>query len=169
MDTKLIKKDDHYFLEVEPYTLSTLQKHTIIANTFAKPKGDILQLSLKNCQAIESGYDLVELFDKVDNRIDYHEFDFTSFRLGAEAILELMGDNVFNWLEKKGYLSDDKDILKEEYNYQTEWEVEIEMEFNPINHASGLQPTGNKLMDISISQNYKPKLDADGCLILKRK
>jgi hypothetical protein len=34
---------------------------------------------------------------------------------------------------------------------------ECEMIFKPINHASGLEPTGHPLMDKSILENYKPK------------
>jgi hypothetical protein len=51
----------------------------------------------------------------------------------------------------------------------TEIKVEIEMELHPTNHASGLELTGNKLMDVAILENYQPKLDSDGCLILKKK
>jgi hypothetical protein len=34
---------------------------------------------------------------------------------------------------------------------------ECQMEFNGVNHAQGLQPTGHPLMDVAIMQNYKPK------------
>ena len=33
-----------------------------------------------------------------------------------------------------------------------------EMELNPVNHAAGLKLTGNLIMDISITQNYTPKI-----------
>jgi len=125
MKAKLIKKDEHYFLEVEPYTLSNLQRHTIIANTFDKPKGHILQLSLKNCQVIERGYGLNEI----------KEIDLS-------------------W--------QDKPILDIEYItrslQQNEWNVEIEIfiEDNLESVSNDWGKLGN------------PKLDADGCLILKR-
>lgn len=35
-------------------------------------------------------YDLDELFNEVDESIDYHEFDFTSFRLGFQKAIELL-------------------------------------------------------------------------------
>ena len=35
-------------------------------------------------------YDLDELFNEIDESIDYHEFDFTSFRLGFQKALELL-------------------------------------------------------------------------------
>ena len=130
MKAKLIKKDDHYFLEVEPYTLSTLQKYTIIANTFDKPKGDILQLSLKNCQAIERDYDLEDLAtnaaDNYDSSGNWH-VAYELYKQGFQKALELM-----------------KHRLVEE----TEWDVEIEMDI--------------------LNEYDKPKLDSDGCLILKR-
>ena len=99
------------------------------------------------------------------------------FKAGFQKALELNADKRFTLKEmtdcwnKALTFQTHKETLGEHIQslQQKEWDVEIEMEFNPINHASGLQLTGNKLMDISISQNYKPKLDADGCLILKRK
>lgn len=134
MKAKLIKKDEHYFLEVEPYTLSNLQRHTIIANTFDKPKGHILQLSLKNCQAIERGYGLNEI----------KEIDLS-------------------W--------QDKPILDIEYITrslkQTEWDVEIVEE--PADLA--FYESGNRFpIDANLPDRfkYKPKLDAENCLILKR-
>ena len=175
MKAKLIKKDDHYFLEVEPYTLSTLQKHTIIANTFDKPKGDILQLSLKNCQAIERGYDLDELADEYcthepKNAKELRDVNLVKlgFRDGFQKALELMGDKKFskgdiayimNMMQIYHGLSFDEAITKFESLQQTEWNVIVEMEesheyemcSNPKDHTSCLIP----------------KLDADGCLILK--
>ena len=114
-----------------------------------------MSLSIKNCQAIENGYDLDELFNKVDESIDYHEFDFTSFRLGIETILELMGDKKFS-----------EDDLMEAYSrgqtnspiqslQQTQWDVEVVM-------VPAMSNNGN------VYYGDIPKLDADGCLTLKR-
>jgi hypothetical protein len=58
--------------------------------------------------------------------------------------------------------------FRESLQQPTEIEVEIEMELHPTNHASGLELTGNKLMDVAILENYQPKLDKNGCLILKK-
>jgi hypothetical protein len=79
-----------------------------------------------------------------------------------------MGDDVFNWLEKKGYLSDDKDILKEEYNHQTEWDVEIEMicPHPEATYVCGIQYGCDE--DGCNHPNKIPLLDTGGCLILKK-
>jgi hypothetical protein len=177
MKAKLIKKDDHYFLEVEPYTLSNLQRHTIIANTFDKPKGHILQLSLKNCQAIERGYDLEELAencaDQYADRFDYNDghgnMEVYSNRDEIEKVytiafqkaLELMGDKKFSEEDIHEAYSlgeaEDRfgfhDFLQQ--NNQTEWDVIVEMEDIQEIHIDGVL-------------TLQPKLDVDSCLILKR-
>ena len=158
MKGKLIKTDVNYILEDD--------KGVVIASTSLK-RVEGLSLSIKNCQAIERGYDLDELADK---HYDIHikrghtkedslqrKIDFI---LGFQKALELMGDNVFNWLEKKGYLSDDKDIIKKEYNHQTEWDVEIKMD----DVWDGLDST----RIFPKEETSFPKLDENNCLILKR-
>ena len=158
-----------------------------------KVVGNMENLSLKNCQAIERGYDLDEhiAFEIQAYIAEKHNQDectgfMDGYEVGFQKALEIRGDKKFSEEELKQSMWDLGDALfnncqneikeDEPQKYidfiiqslqQTEWDVEIVMEFNPINHASGLQPTGNELMDISISQNYKPKLDTDGCLILK--
>jgi hypothetical protein len=185
MKAKLIKKDEHYFLEVEPYTLSTLQRHTLIANTFDKPKGHILQLSIKNCEAIEHGYDLDEL---ARDGVKFHEQDEIHrpnsehlYKKGFQKAIELMGDKKFSedYLKrmcsisfnfyKRNDLSDSE--LEEEWEnwlkntiqssqQPKEIEVEIEMECLDPN-CDGIDKKG-----VCIPGD-KPKLDSQGCLILK--
>lgn len=51
--------------------------------------------------------------------------------------------------------------------------IEVETEFTPINHASGLKLTGHPLMDISIKTNHIPKIinsseHPNGLLIVKK-
>lgn len=106
MKAKLIKKDGHYFLEVEPNTWTPPNRfHSIIANTIDKPKGDVLQLSVKNCQAIERGFDLEELANewvfetnghKWSNNDDTAGDNYASFKAGFQKALELMGDKKFS-------------------------------------------------------------------------
>lgn len=192
MKAKLIKKNEHYFLETQPYTLSNLQRHTIIANTFDKPKGHILQLSLKNCQAIECGYDLEDLAeDMLKSHKDFEGEGFSDYQNGRlngiyegfQKALAILGDKKFNEVDMinfsefvsgkyinqykflrdkslKGFFSTDE-ILKEYQSLQqTEWDVEIDEEMEFI-----FDPA------MGITQGYyldKPKLDTEGCLILKR-
>jgi hypothetical protein len=127
-------------------------------------------LSLKNCQAIERGYDLDELAKKFRNETIMNSSfisDETSFKEGAKAIIELLGD--------KKYTEEDLDravsqgIVKGRLGIdtffqslqKTEWDVEIEME-DLMTFASMPKEGENRVYQ-------QPKLDADGCLILKRK
>jgi hypothetical protein len=160
MKGKLIKTDVNYILEDD--------KGVVIASTSLK-RVEGLSLSLKNCQAIEGGYNLDELVKReyLDG-YDTTELCRTAFKDGFQKALELMGDDVFNWLEKKGYLSDDKDILKEEYNHQTEWDVEIEMicPHPEATYVCGIQYGCDE--DGCNHPNKIPLLDTGGCLILKK-
>ena len=184
MKAKLIKKDGHYFLEVEPNTWTPPNRfHSIIANTLEKTKGDVLQLSLKNCQAIENGYDLDELvsqkylientgtmFMPNTNEVN-NVFRQEGFKAGFQKALELMGDKKFSEQDvRNAYFNGEKDSyvkggqtkdMENEFIQslqQTEWDVEIEM-FTSKNLKSVSNDWG-KLGN--------PNLDENGCLILKR-
>ncbi len=149
MKGKLIKTEVNYLLEGEG--------GVVIASTSLKKEG--MSLSLKNCQAIEFGYDLDELFNKVDESIDYHEFDFTSFRLGIETILELMGDKKFSEEQLREaffHVQNEPtfDVFKQSLQ-QTQWDVEVVM-------VPAMSNNGN------VYYGDIPKLDSEGCLTLKR-
>ena len=128
-------------------------------------------LSLKNCQAIENGYNLDELAkEDADLRFGRKGEEeqwlarCSGVIWGFQKALELIGDKKFSeeqvlnafyagWISKdklypeaqKSY----KGYLKRHVTQQTEWDVEIEMDI--------------------LNEYDKPKLDADGCLILKLK
>ena len=125
------------------------------------------KLSLKNCQAIELGYDLDELIDKYCRGNSKIEDDF--IKEGFQKILEILGDKKFS-----------EDDMKEAYSrgflqqgiksfnsliqslQQTEWEVEIveqclDSTCDVVNKKGECITTG------------KPLLDTEGNLILKRK
>ena len=156
MKGRLIKTDVNYILEDD--------KGVVIASTSLKKEG--LSLSLKNCQAIELGYDLDELgMDYAstiyDGRTELIKFNGSKvdFIKGFQKALELLGDKKFS-----------EDDLMEAYSrgqtnspiqslQQTEWDVEIKMGGYKFNDD------GEK---IGFPSYELPKLDADGCLILKR-
>ena len=158
------------------------------------------KLSLKNCQAIERGYDLDELAktifpDKIFTTDEEHEIPVDGppyqwgFKVGFQKALELMGDKKFSEEDVKNIfaktlenapsmVSHTRMISDEQYRHsvmdelydritkslqQTEWDVEVEIDeekefiFDP---AMGI--TQGHYLD-------KPKLDGDGCLILKIK
>ena len=130
-------------------------------------------LSLKNCQAIELGYDLDELAEeRLKSHITFkNEQDYSKikggFIIGFRTALDCMGDKKFSEVDmnkafRLGHsLQTDITLKKKEYKpsghffeeliqslQQTEWDVEIEMKYHPTFQIV--------------------KLDADGCLILKR-
>lgn len=152
-----MKKDDHYFLEVEPYTLSTLQKYTIIANTFDKPKGDILQLSLKNCQAIERGYDLDELIDNITpkNGTTGNISERIGFVKGFQKALELMGDKKFSEEQMKRIYEKGYSSGRSEFNSRESDKIKYDY----------IQSLQQKEWDVTFNPDEK---DSKDCLILKR-
>lgn len=167
MKVKLVKTVTDNYILVDP-TKEFYGEGYVLGTTVVS---DAPRLSLKNCEAIQRGYDLDELFNKVDESIDYHEFDFTSFRLGFQKVLELMGDKEFSELDmencwksaRQGGL-DGTDVYEDTFEkyiksiQQTDWDVEIET----FQYGIGNDADGRPVIEI------RPKLDADGCLILKR-
>ncbi len=166
MKAKLIKEAGGYDL----YRVDEDGKRV----TFASTQDYKQKLSLKNCQAIERGYDLDELADDFircpeDMRTLSEDREINSFKKGFQKALELMGDKKFSINEVvelcKILISNPFETSGKTYQQltdsyikslqQTEWDVEIEM-------VPALSNNGNAYYgDI-------PKTDADGCLILKR-
>ena len=158
MKRKLIRTIDGYELFTQGF-LKGSTNHGLIESLNIEEGPIRYKLSLKNCQAIERGYDLDELFNKVDEYIDYHEFDFTSFRLGIETILELMGDKKFSEEQLREaffHVQNEPtfDVFKQSLQ-QTQWDVEVVM-------VPAMSNNGN------VYYGDIPKLDAGGCLTLKR-
>lgn len=160
MKAKLVKRSNDRF---DLYSIEDKNQINTIASSFDNPIG---KLSLKNCQAIELGYDLDELISESDTShlalftSDSHELMYDEgFKAGFKKALEILGDKKFSADEIiKAY----NEGWSLNYDYfqslqQTEWDVEI------VNF------TEDDLK--SISEDWgklgKPKLDTDGCLILK--
>jgi hypothetical protein len=169
MKAQLVKRQDRFDL----YNESDGSK---IASTSPNPMG---KLSLKNCEAIENGYDLDELADELTehfNTFDAVKSDIqVGFKAGFQKALELLGNKKFSEdclksmcsisfnFYKRNDLSDSE--LEEEWEnwfkdtlqslQQTEWDVEIEMEWVQSSSILG-------------NPHQIPKLDADGFLVLKR-
>ena len=133
------------------------------------------KLSLKNCQAIERGYDLDELAEKNYPTINLPLTDTTamnslkqdSFKEGFQKALSILGDKKFSEEDmiKCFNASMDKGWVRADFYIQslqqTEWDVEIiEQCLDPT--CDGVNRKGECIT------TGKPKLDADGCLILKR-
>ena len=154
MKAQLVKRQDRFDL----YNESDGSK---IASTLPNPMG---KLSIANCEAIENGYDLDELFDEVDESIDYQEFDFSSFKLGFKKALEILGGKKFSEEDMKKAIHFGASWREQLFNgttktselfeslQQTEWDVEIVMDI-----------CGDKVYAVP-----EPALDENGCLILRR-
>ena len=180
MEGKLIKVENGYVLMVDNIMHAT----------------DNDKLSLKNCQAIANGYDLDELAENNYPTFNLPLTDTTaintlkqdSFKEGFQKALEILGDKKFSrdglidfYIDKTGY---GMDMWSKEENsimcivaeyiqslQQTEWDVEIEME--KCGYCEGCNKVGMLHCAHADSCGYpieteRPKLDSDGCLILRR-
>ena len=139
------------------------------------------KLSIKNCEVIANGYDLDELANRAFDNMGYHStvtpHEEKQFKLGYRVafreVLELLGDKKFSEEDMRRALSaglsigygrqfeiENKQVEIDSYIkslQQTEFDVVIEMEYQ------GFEEDGK------IREVYLPKLDAEGCLVLKRK
>lgn len=101
------------------------------------------------------------------------------WKRGYNQCLQDSADNLFlfyKWLKEIGRLYSDATLEEVMKNDITEFQsrtkeqpksdtVMVEYELIPQNHASGLELTGNPIMDKSILQNYQPKIK-DGCIVI---
>ena len=143
---------------------------TIVGNPMLLPI-----LSRKNCDEVFGVVDVEKLAFNyaIEIGILHTTLAYSKhFKAGFNKAMELNKDKMFT-LEDIG-----KAIMfgrweatdKAAYNnfiqslQQTEWDVEIEMEYKDIDELRVDKGSFLKPNDI-----YKPKLDADGCLILKKK
>jgi hypothetical protein len=109
------------------------------------------KLSLKNCQAIERGYDLDEdaLEEMAEDMLQSKDWD-------NDITLPFNGGYIKGVIE--GFQKA-LELVEHRLSKETEWQVEIEMEFV----GRGKHGIGSEV------NHYMPKRDADGCIILKRK
>jgi hypothetical protein len=155
---------------------------TRFISTTDSPDSTINKLSIKNCEAIERGYDLDEL---ARDGVKFHEQDEIHrpnsehlYKKGFQKAIELMGDKKFSEKDVLKSLHKLADSFIKGYPYhqdldfqegnqiiqslqQTEWDVEIEMEDyldDSLSHIKGEIPVFRKIQ----------KLDSNGCLILKK-
>ena len=159
MNGELVKRQDRWDLYAEDGSK--------IGSSAPNPMN---KLSIKNCEAIANGYDLDEL------ALDYYKLVFgntKSYKDGFQKALEILGDKKFSEEDVKfmfqlGFNLDNA-ISRNEYDahiqslQQTEWDVEIVTE--PMN-LDEIREQGKGFLN---SNTNKPKLDGNGCLILKRK
>ena len=136
MKAKLIKeKLDIYGLKVDGKIIATNDAE--VNKRFNYP----YTLSIKNCQAIENGYDFDELTEQ-------------NWGIGLEEYTSIPVTHITNF---KASFQKSVDLMKLKFGEETEWDVEIIQE--PAKHDCGPGETNW----------YNLKLDNEECLILKRK
>ena len=163
MEGKLVKTGNDYILYSKDKTVLGITSGTIEGR----------MLSLNNCEVIENGYDLDEVVEDIVKTIVPNDrgediWYGTSMAVGKlcfQKALEILGDKKYNEYVKFMFqfgFNLDNPMSRNEYDahiqslQQTEWDVEIEMVSIPADRA----PNG---------WDEFPKLDDDGCLILKNK
>jgi hypothetical protein len=182
MEGKLIKVDDIYrLLREDNLIIGTTDKE------YQKAFSDHCYLiSLKNCKPIEMGFDLDELAgthaEKVNEETlesSYNEL-FDAYEAGFQKAVELLGDKKFSEEDLRKALHRLATSFQRGYNWdkdadfqeadtiikslqQTEWDVEIEME--PYHDGNFVGDGKTHVFE----PKWRPKLDSEGCLILKRK
>ena len=171
MKVKLIKTIDGYELFTQGF-LKGSTNHGLIESLNIEEGPIRYKLSLKNCQAIELGYDLDELakvFHEQHKFASSHIADITSFKLGFQKALELMCDKIFTLDDMHTVFIMGREGMEDKMNRYvtrihepTEWDVEIVME--PYHDGDFIGDGKTHVFEAK----WKPTLDSDGCLILKR-
>lgn len=193
MEGKLIKKGEELFELFTQGFLKGSTNHELIDSLNIEEGNVRYKLSLSNCQTIKRGYYLDELAIQIypDNNL----FGQTSweqkerrksFKKGFQKALELMGDKKFTEDDMRAAFSYGMDVYAEPNDWeklkpyqklnkhiqQTEWDVVIEME-DMYDCGSSMCRNGCQSMDKfgegCSGHSSVPKLDENGCLILKRK
>ena len=141
------------------------------------------KLSIKNCQAIERGYDLDDLAEewidkngeKWSNNSNEVGDNYGSFKAGFQKALELMGDGIFTlddihtvFIMGREGMEDKMNRYVTRIHEPTEWDVEVEMicPHPSDTYRCGIQYGCDE--DGCNHPNQIPLLDENGCLILKR-
>ena len=181
MKAKLYKTEKENYVLVDP-TKGTYDDGYMLGTS---RESQYNKLSIKNCQAIECGYDLDELAGEYANKElnveltskagNFYGFS-SSFKEGFQKALEILGDKKFT-KEDMGRImvygydkSTENEYLSripfDEYIQslqKTEWDVIIEME--PYHDGDFINDGKTHIIEAKL----RYRLDSDGCLILKRK
>ena len=181
----LVKTGEEYILYSKDKTVLGITSGTIEGR----------KLSKQNCEDIERGYDLENLSrERLSTRFNensgYHKFVFVeAYKEGFLKAMEILGDKKFTEKELAMLFAyghqigmndvlaiqsqhspqpmpkPDSDKLRDELIQslqQTEWDVESEIE---LYHDGDFIDDGKTHI---IEAKLRPRLDSDGCLILKR-
>ena len=171
MKAKLIKTGEGYHLKSQ---IKDIPKEINVYNKINDNEGlfgfggHTGKLSIKNCEAIERGYDLEDLasYFAYNQSTEESKEDFAkfAFAMGFCEALKILGDKKFSeddlrlamHFGKFGETNNQTTTIGFIKSLQqTEWDVEIETNQIPADRAPG-------------GWDISPKLDSDGNLILRR-
>ena len=160
MKAKLIKTIDGYELFTQGF-LKGSTNHGLIESLNIEEGPIRYKLSLKNCQAIERGYDLNEIKRKLFGGFDGQPDSFTiaAVERTVEIMFEILGHKKFSEEQLREaffHVQNEPtfDVFKQSLQ-QTQWDVEVVM-------VPAMSNNGN------VYYGDMPKLDLEGCLTLKR-
>lgn len=163
MNLKLEKKEDRYDL----YDESTGQK---IASDLMQGNG--VKLSTNNCEAVFNGYDLDELAkyfsynqSNEDSQEDFAEF---SYKEGFKKALEIREDKKFTLGELLSFADHVKGYNESTYSRHSQEILEEWLSENSVNKLK-VEIVTEESEQAGGNVWHKPKLDANGCIILRRK
>lgn len=198
MRGKLIKESFGYVLEVRKNDVLPSAKvvgqagrdpyWVIIAST--DTSDNYLNLSLKNCQDIELGYNLEELAADCasENKSKFNNWYgvYVGFQLGFHKALKILGENRFTeeevskiwkagqeyWKTSGSSITFEEIVEKRSTHLKpTEWDVEVVVEECDVSKVDNLYVSTIAMTQEEakyLYDNRKPKLDANGCLVLIR-
>ena len=165
MKATLIKKAEGWY--------NLYQDKIGIGSTHPELQG--YKLSKQNCDEIFGVVDVEKLFNEVDETIDFREFCSTSFKLGFNKAMELNKDKQFTLGDMKRAFNCGRDLESidrfEDWRTFTHFinsleptEIEVEVEMESMN-IDEIREQGKGFLN---ANTKKPKLDENGCLILKK-
>jgi len=167
MNTKLYKTEKENYVLVDP-TKGTYDDGYMLGTS---RESQYNKLSIKNCQSIERGYDLDELLDNISpkNGTTGNISERIGFVKGFQKALDLNNtklytlEDMMNCWNKALEFQTHKETLGEYIQslQQTEWDVDIVEECLDKN-CDGVNKKGECIT------TGIPKLDEEGCLILKK-
>jgi hypothetical protein len=189
MKGKLLKTEKGHYVLIDD-TKGTYDNGFLIGAS--RRDTDANKLSIKNCESIEGGYNLdglAEVFHEQHKFTSSHIADITSFKLGFQKALDIINEArthkdpqlidsmALRYRHDFGMIKDESELnylrttmtqLWEEvvglgfYDGPNKWNVEIEMQ--PYHDGEFIDDGKTHVVE----PKWRPALDADGCLILKR-
>ena len=159
MKAQLVKRQDRFDL----YNESDGSK---IASTLPNPMG---KLSLKNCQAIENGYDLDELSlsyvsDHLTKGTDEYHNSQIDFKEGFQKALSILGDKKFSEEDMKKAMNK---IVTATYSNKGDDIFDLFIEIHRKKYMDEyIQSLQQTEWDVFFNPDEK---DSEGCIILKSK